>query len=75
MMSQTCHDFARIVVMDDQTSAAYKDILDGIQYPNIRFIYTNTGVARAFRRSIEPGGYTLITARFDLFIHRTRPTT
>lgn len=51
--------------MDDQTPAAYKDTLAGIQYPNIRFIYTDMGVAGAFRRSIEPGDYDLITTRID----------
>lgn len=65
IMAQTCQNFTWTVVMDDQTPAAYKDMLAGIRYPNIRFVYADTGVAQAFRRSIEPGDYDLITTRID----------
>jgi len=65
IMAQTCQNFTWTVVADDQTPAAYKDVLEGIRYPNIRFVYTDTGVTKAFRRSIAPGDYTLITTRID----------
>ena len=65
VMAQTCQDFIWMVLMDDHTPQAYRDTLAGIQFPNIRFVYTGTGVASAFRQNIEPGDYVLISTRMD----------
>lgn len=68
VMAQTNQNFTWIVLMDDMTPQAYRDVLAHIKYRNLKFVYIpvgQIGITDALLNNIDGGEYDLITTRLD----------
>jgi hypothetical protein len=64
MMAQTCQNFTWLVLVDNQTPKAHRQVLEGIAYKNMKLIYPEAG-NDVWLANIEAGDYDLITTRLD----------
>lgn len=71
VMGQTCQNFTWLLLVDNRTPQVYKQMLESINYANLKIIYTQCAhvdhghICETIRQNIEPGDYDLITTELD----------
>jgi hypothetical protein len=64
IMGQSCQNFTWLVLIDSRTPGIYREMLQSIQYPNMKLVQPGT-VQNPWLTEVEPGECDLITTRID----------